>query len=167
MRNAIIKIGALALVFTGFVAGNASDSSAYERISRQYEGIRQALLHDHMGGIPDASQRMQAELQALEKDFNPFTAGISEENAADCQTILKALASAVTGLGSAGDIDAARKSFGEMSKAMVRYRQLAGDEETVVVYCSMAKGVWLQPKGELGNPYYGQSMATCGEIVSQ
>jgi hypothetical protein len=31
----------------------------------------------------------------------------------------------------------------------------------------MAQKVWLQPKGEIGNPYYGQSMARCGEFVSE
>jgi hypothetical protein len=31
----------------------------------------------------------------------------------------------------------------------------------------MAQQVWLQPKGEIGNPYYGQSMARCGEVVSE
>ena len=36
-----------------------------------------------------------------------------------------------------------------------------------VAFCSMTQKVWLQPSGEIGNPYYGQSMARCGEFVSQ
>ena len=36
-----------------------------------------------------------------------------------------------------------------------------------VAFCSMAQKVWLQPSGEIGNPYYGQSMAWCGKFVSQ
>jgi hypothetical protein len=34
-----------------------------------------------------------------------------------------------------------------------------------VVFCSMAKGSWLQKRGEVRNPYYGSSMLTCGEVV--
>jgi hypothetical protein len=41
------------------------------------------------------------------------------------------------------------------------------EPNTVVVYCAMAEKVWIQPKGEIGNPYYGQSMARCGEVVSK
>ena len=52
---------------------------------------------------------------------------------------------------------------------MVQYRaQVEGDELPVVMYCSMAKKSWLQlAGGEIGNPYYGQSMARCGEAVGQ
>ena len=49
---------------------------------------------------------------------------------------------------------------------MIAYRAIA--EETPkpqVVYCSMAKHSWLQPKGEVSNPYYAdEAMRTCGEI---
>ena len=50
---------------------------------------------------------------------------------------------------------------------MVRYRQLVPDPQPVVVFCSMAQKVWLQPKGEIGNPYYGSSMLRCGKVVSR
>jgi hypothetical protein len=59
-----------------------------------------------------------------------------------------------------------RAAFGSLSKALVRYRQLVPDPAPVVVFCSMAQEVWLQPEGEIGNPYYGQSMARCGDVVS-
>jgi hypothetical protein len=66
----------------------------------------------------------------------------------------------------AGDIEAARDAFAELSEAMIAYRAIA--EETPkpqVVYCSMVKHSWLQPKGEVSNPYYAdEAMRTCGEV---
>jgi hypothetical protein len=31
----------------------------------------------------------------------------------------------------------------------------------------MAKQSWLQPKGEISNPYFDASMRSCGEIKEQ
>ncbi len=42
---------------------------------------------------------------------------------------------------------------------------MAGIEGTTVVFCPMAKKAWIQPEGEIGNPYLGQEMPTCGEVV--
>jgi len=67
----------------------------------------------------------------------------------------------------AHDLAATRTAFGELSKPMVRYREMVSGDRPMVVYCPMAKKPWLQPKGEIGNPYFGQSMATCGTIVSK
>ena len=35
-----------------------------------------------------------------------------------------------------------------------------------VVFCSMAKGSWLQKEKVIANPYYGSKMLRCGEIIS-
>lgn len=61
----------------------------------------------------------------------------------------------------------ARAAMGELSKPLVRFREMATGEKPVVVYCSMEKKSWLQPEGEIGDPYLGQKMATCGQVVSK
>ena len=77
-------------------------------------------------------------------------------------------AEALTG---ASDLGTARDAFYALSKPLVRWRAAvvasgrAEDELPVVVYCSMAKRSWLQPAGTIGNPYHGQALAECGEIV--
>ena len=40
-------------------------------------------------------------------------------------------------------------------------------KSTVVAWCSMSKKSWLQPAGEIGNPYYGKEMPRCGEVVGK
>ncbi|MDV3751064.1 DUF3347 domain-containing protein [Elizabethkingia anophelis] len=36
-----------------------------------------------------------------------------------------------------------------------------------VQYCPMAKGQWLSNEKEIKNPYYGNSMLTCGSVKSE
>ncbi len=67
----------------------------------------------------------------------------------------------------AGDIEAARLSYGELSRAMVTLasRVPALREGRHVFMCPMAKGYqkWLQKEPSLRNPYFGAKMLTCGE----
>jgi hypothetical protein len=50
----------------------------------------------------------------------------------------------------------------------VQYRaKVSGDDLPVVMYCPMVKRSWLQPAGEVGNPYHGQKMANCGYVVGE
>jgi hypothetical protein len=79
-----------------------------------------------------------------------------------------AVATKAAALASAGDLEAARHAFAELSDAMITYRVTSEEEpKPVVVYCSMAKHSWLQPKGPVSNPYFEASMRTCGEIKKQ
>ena len=51
---------------------------------------------------------------------------------------------------------------------MIAYRNASGEQpKPNVVYCSMAKHSWLQPKGESSNPYMDASMRACGTIRTE
>ena len=117
-----------------------------------YEGIRQALLHDTFDGVAEKAVKIR---------------DVAKEHAGD-DALLAKISDAAGQLAEASGLDDAREAFYEISKLMVQYRSKAGaDDLPVVVYCSMAKKSWLQPEGEIGNPYYGQSMARCGEVVEK
>ncbi len=79
---------------------------------------------------------------------------------------LRGIASAAKGLGSAGDVEAARSAFGEVSRHVVAL--LAADrtlaEGKHVFECPMAAGYkkWIQPTAKLENPYMGTKMLSCG-----
>lgn len=81
---------------------------------------------------------------------------------------------ALTGLASkiaaAADIEAQRVVFSDLSNDFITRIKAAGlsSGELYVEYCPMAlndKGAsWLSNKKEIRNPYYGESMMTCGEV---
>lgn len=145
----------------------ASGVSAFDRVLGHYETVRQALLHDSTDGVADAAGGIEQELEALGTGFTAGAAGIRADGAGELRSLLPAMRAAAAGLRSATTIEDAREAFGALSKAMVRYRRLVAEPEPVVAFCPMAQQVWLQPEGEIGNPYYGQGMARCGEIVSE
>ncbi|MDA3844590.1 MAG: efflux RND transporter periplasmic adaptor subunit [Candidatus Kapabacteria bacterium] len=68
------------------------------------------------------------------------------------------------------NIEAQRKAFTELSEALIRSAKAFGtDNVFYVVHCPMANdnagGNWLSLKNEVLNPYFGDMMLHCGEVV--
>ena len=168
-----ILLGGLALVlFLG--AGSplaAAESSAFDRILASYEPIRLSLVQDTLEGTQPPARDLLATIEALSSDYDAEDAGVSAEQASTVEDLLGELAVAAEALVAAENLEAARDAFYDLSKPLVRYRAAllaSGRVEgslPVVAFCAMAKRSWLQPEGTLGNPYHGQSMAECGEVV--
>jgi hypothetical protein len=79
-----------------------------------------------------------------------------------------AIAAAAGDLAQQTNIGEARTAFGVMSEALVA----SVNNGAVVLgagnrvgYCPMVRKSWLQKDGPVANPYYGQKMLTCGELV--
>mgnify|MGYP003663128076 CR=1 FL=1 len=71
-----------------------------------------------------------------------------------------------------GSLETAREAFRGISHAMLKAATVARGPKTAVklthYYCPMVPGGggdWMQPGGELQNPYWGSEMLTCGEVV--
>jgi hypothetical protein len=70
-------------------------------------------------------------------------------------------------LASATELSDARDKFGALSDAVVAYmdhQHLSAPDGVRKAYCPMAQKPWLQRGDTLENPYYGESMPTCGEF---
>jgi hypothetical protein len=135
----------------GFCSALAADSSTFDRMLTHYESIRQALLNDAMEGVTENARQIQHLAQTLESEFSVETAGILTDQTNDFRKLLPSLDKSAGLIVKAASIDEARFSFGKLSKVMAQYRQMTPEPLPVVAYCSMAKEVWLQPKGEIGN----------------
>lgn len=145
----------------------AAGASTFERMSVHYETIRQALVHDRVEGIARDARRIGDLALDSGSAFDPAAAGVPADKADELRELLPLIREAATEVAAAPTIEDARAAFGRLSRALVRYRQMRPTPDVAVAYCSMAKQVWLQPEGEIGNPYYGQSMARCGEFVTE
>lgn len=71
-----------------------------------------------------------------------------------------------------GSLETAREAYRSVSHAMLRAATVARGPKTAVklthYYCPMVPGGggdWMQPGGDLQNPYWGSEMLTCGEVV--
>jgi len=140
MKRIIITTTLAALtVFLFALAASAGQPSLFDR----YEAVRQALLK----GSLDDVHRTAAELAD--------TASASKQ---------RTIADRASALTTAADLKGARDSFAMLSEEVIDYRDGRSGSRPVVVYCSMEKKSWLQPKGAITNPYMDESLRSCGEI---
>ena len=133
--------------------GNSDEStpSAFDLrdVVEHYEAIRHKLLEDQTDGIKKEADTIAA--LSIE-NANPTSEGIGRA--------AKQLSS------KANDLEAARLAFGKLSQQLVA--ALATDaqlkRELRLFSCPMAKGYgkWIQSDADLGNPYMGQQMPSCG-----
>jgi len=144
----------------------AGEQTAFQELSGHYEAIRLALLNDSVDTVALHAGEIATIATATTDDFSTTRAGVSDDDAEAVADLLPEISSAASALASAGDLDGARSQFFELSKPMGRYRKMAGIEGTSVLFCPMAKKAWIQPQGDVGNPYLGQGMPTCGTVVA-
>jgi copper/silver efflux system protein len=111
----------------------------------RYESVRKSLLAGSLDGVKSNAASLAGDAGASKRTEIANDAGA---------------------LARSSDLESARHAFAALSDAMIAYRA-AGNEQPVpqVVYCVMARHSWLQPKGEISNPYFADpAMRGCGEV---
>ncbi|HEX2832826.1 MAG TPA: hypothetical protein VHW00_07415 [Thermoanaerobaculia bacterium] len=111
----------------------------------KYESVRQGLLKGSLAETQKSAAALATEAKTAK------------------QTAIAEKAEAVA---KSADLKAARDSFASLSDEMMKLREAAKGDKPSVYYCPMVKKSWLQPKGEVGNPY-DAAMAKCGMLKSE
>lgn len=140
------------------LAGRAGE--AFDSTYAAYFDIQAAMAADQ-APTPVALNRMIAGLRELE---------MSVEVPDEAQRRFAAARRAAGRMD--GSLDTAREAFRTVSRAMLLAATVARGSQTaeklVHFYCPMVPGGggdWMQPGGELANPYWGSEMLRCGEEV--
>lgn len=166
-RTLTLVLAALAVAVLAPAFAGAASTDGFSSVLAPYEQVRQALVADDLAAVQQPAAALEAAVVKLEQNLSASAAGVPDAELAEVEELLPAVRGAAEKLAAAGDLDAARDAFYDLSKPLVRWRQAAGDGPAVV-YCPMKKRSWLQPGGEaVGNPYFGRKMAACGEVVSK
>ena len=108
----------------------------------KYEAVRQSLLKKDLAAAQKNAAALHTDAQKAKK---PTIAEFA-------QAVEKSR-----------DLAGARRAFGALSDEMIKVRNTTKGARPAVYYCSMVKKSWLQPKGQVGNPY-DSAMALCGEL---
>ena len=163
MHEALIAGAALAaLTLTPAFAADA-----FESVVGPYDTIHQALAADSTDGVAGPAKELAKELDALAQALTADEAGVSGDELAAVKKHVAEASAAATELAGAGTLEAARTAFGDLSEALVAWRNLS-ESGPAVAYCPMVKKHWLEADTEtLENPYYGSSMLRCGSIQSK
>lgn len=163
-RKLLVLLGLLVL---GAASAGAREAPGLERLVPHYEAVRQALVADDLAGVVKPALALQREVDDLVAAPAGLGSGLAQEQRAEIEALLPVAAKAAGELVAAGTLEAARDAYYALSKSLVRWRQAVG-EGPVTVYCSMYGRSWLQADDEeIGNPYGGKSMSTCGEVVGR
>jgi len=139
--------------------GTHTFDQGMQPILQSYLKVQDALAADKTAGVQAAARAIAASGKKLDAK------SVTGEHAEHYKHLPMNLTKAAEQLAAAKDITAAREAFKELSKPMAMWGTMAKPKGVVVMFCAMAKGSWLQKKGEVRNPYYGASMLGCGEIV--
>ena len=166
MRAKILITFGLVLALGLITRAHAEETTAYQEILSHYDAIRLSMLNDEMRDVVKHARAIEDRVAALRAMFDAHDAGVPPEKAAECQALLPELGEAAERLAEVEDLSKAREALFDLSKPLGRYRKLAGTEGSMVAYCPMAEKAWIQPHGEIGNPYMGQEMPTCGNRIA-
>ena len=164
------KLLSLAVLLCMSVSSLTAGDSDFDRANllEHYEKIRLVLVQDSMEGVKASAGVLVDELELLNANLTPETAGISEEHLGSLKTILPEMIGAAKLMRAADSIEEFRKAYYHLSKLMIRWNAWSNSRSKPwVAYCSMVQKSWLQLVPEIGNPYAGQSMPRCGSIVTE
>lgn len=155
------------LMIPGLILAEEKGSTHYMEMASHYEAIRLALLADSTGDVTEHAQAIEQKASSLRKNISAELAGVSAHDLEECVSALEKIEASAIKLAESSDLESPREGLFELTKPMAKYRKLTGDQNTIVAYCPMAQKAWIQPDSEIGNPYLGQEMPTCGEVVGE
>jgi membrane fusion protein, copper/silver efflux system len=124
-----------------------------------YEEVRVALAKDDLGAVAAPASRMAAAMEMASSQ--------ARELSAELQSVISEARQGARAMAAAASLEAARGAFGEVSRMLMLLvncdPRLA--EGWHAFSCPMVDGFqkWIQPSGELSNPYMGPDMLACGE----
>ena len=111
----------------------------------RYEGVRQGFLKPSLKDVQKNARALAADARKAKQ----------ETIAKEADAVAKS-----------PDIEKARAAFGTLSDAMIELQKKTEGARPAVYSCPMVRKSWLQPKGQVGNPY-DDAMATCGSLKSE
>lgn len=145
-RRAVVSSLSGVLVALGIAGAMFFPRAEAKPLFPRYESLRQSLLS---GSLDTAKSNAVALATDARASQHP-------EIGAEADAVAKN-----------ADIEKARDAFAKLSDVMIAYRATTSEPKPQVVYGSMAKHSWLQPKGNITNRYYADpAMRSCGEVKS-
>lgn len=128
-------------------------------IFENYLKIHKLLASDHIDGISNLAKNIHETSKKLDLKNAPKNFGDHYKNVpVQIQEASLLISNGTT-------IEDVRTAFKSLSRPIANWAEMNGAKDVYVYYCSMAKASWVQKLAQIENPYYGQKMLACGEIV--
>jgi hypothetical protein len=139
---------------------SARFDAAMRPLVEEYLRAQTALAADSDKGVAAAAREMEKLAGKLD------AATVKGAQAGRYKELPPKIKTAAAQLAAAKGIAPAREAFKALSRPLALWATLSKPADLNVVFCSMARGSWLQKDKAIRNPYYGAQMLRCGEVVS-
>lgn len=135
-------------------------SSSIKQIVDYYINVSTALSNDDNKEAASSGMALSEIMNHIDKSaFNEEQRSLYAKN----ENALKEHATAIAS--NANNIEVQRESFEKMSEDVYALvKTFGGGRKLYKAHCPMVDANWLTEKNEVKNPYYGESMLTCGSI---
>lgn len=150
-----IIVLSLALVLLANI-GIAQNNQALKPLLEKYYAVKESLISGDVKTSSGNAATFIATLKAID----------AKQVSQAAQKQLSAMLPYAQQIAQANDIAKQRDAFSGLSGSMlilVKAENIAGSV-IYLDYCPMKKAYWLSDSKIIRNPYYGNSMLTCGEI---
>jgi len=135
-------------------AHDAADSNRLSQMLQSYYNIKDALVAGNSKTASESATDFIKNLNGISLKL------ISEGNVS---SLLKDAGK----IADAKSIDKQRAAFANFSTNItaVAKKLKLGNQPLYIQYCPMKKASWLSSEQAIKNPYYGNSMLTCGKVT--
>lgn len=142
-----------------------------EEFRNQITAVADAYFQVKNGLVKDNFPDAQKSLALIDQSLSKVNMSLVKDQAHDkWMEILKGIKDTRSKMGSAKEIEEARKHFSMLSFHILEMTETFGINKEVVYkdYCPMAFGdqgaYWLSEQKDITNPYFGAAMLSCGEV---
>ncbi|TYB71872.1 efflux RND transporter periplasmic adaptor subunit [Bizionia saleffrena] len=146
------------------IAVSGEFQNQLKQVFDEYILLKDALVNDNAKTAQQAGKQISQSVKKVDMKL------LSDEKAHNhWMTIQKELKTSASAVENSSEIAIQRGHFKHLSAHMISSVQLFGINKNVYIqFCPMAdnnKGAyWISLEKEVRNPYYGETMATCGEV---
>ncbi|CAN5588764.1 hypothetical protein BH11BAC3_BH11BAC3_07140 [soil metagenome] len=162
MKNILIAVVLIATVFTqksfalpaSAIRNHTTKQDQLPQLLTSYYHIKNALVAGNAG---DAAKAATSFIKAAHS---------VDDNAISKSTVNKLLKDAGK-ISQSSDIKKQREYFAGFSASMTDLAKTVKltDQPVYIQYCPMQKASWLSNEQSIKNPYYGNSMLSCGKVT--
>ena len=152
--------GILSILLIPFYSLSQENVTHVSGLLTRYYDIKDALVNSNSANAANGAIDFVSVVKAV--DISSL--------AADEQTVFKSLQSKLITSGKAvsdnKELAKQRTAFQALSESMIALsKALKSLSSSYVVYCPMKNAYWLSAEHEIKNPYYGNTMLTCGKVT--
>ena len=131
-----------------------------DKLLNEYYSIKDALVNSNATEAARAAKELSVAVNNLPAESTGANKG------QEYKALQKKISSAANNIAAGKDLVKQRGSFQELSESVITLvkKQKQGSP-AYIMYCPMKKAYWISQVEQVKNPYYGNSMLTCGNIT--